>query len=107
MPLIQIRGKLMLEKTVKKTGDGAHVILPKTWVGSKVKIILLESNTNELDEIIQDKELYNLKEKEKQLILKINSYQKHKKSSIRARVPALNKKLEIVKNQIRKIEESE
>lgn len=32
------------EKTVTATGNSGHVILPKEWIGLKVKICLIESS---------------------------------------------------------------
>ncbi len=33
-----IRGEETIEKEVKPQGNGAHVIVPKAWTGSQVKI---------------------------------------------------------------------
>ena len=30
------------EKTVQKTGNSAHVMVPKAWIGKKVVAVLLE-----------------------------------------------------------------
>ena len=46
MPEIRLKGKIMIEKRVTAIGSGAHVLVPKTWIGSTVKIILLEKETN-------------------------------------------------------------
>lgn len=32
----------VLEREVKRTGNGAHVTLPSRWIGKKVKIIRLK-----------------------------------------------------------------
>ncbi len=31
-----------LEKTVTKTSNSGHIIVPKEWIGKKVKILLIE-----------------------------------------------------------------
>ncbi|ESS10919.1 MAG: hypothetical protein A07HR60_02062 [uncultured archaeon A07HR60] len=36
--LYLIRGEETVEKEVKPQGNGAHVIVPKAWTGSQVKI---------------------------------------------------------------------
>ena len=36
--LYLIRGEEIVEKEVKPQGNGAHVIVPKAWTGSQVKI---------------------------------------------------------------------
>ena len=33
-----IRGEETIEKEVKPQGNGAHVIVPKRWIGAQVKI---------------------------------------------------------------------
>ena len=33
-----IRGEETVEKEVKPQGNGAHVIIPKRWIGAQVKI---------------------------------------------------------------------
>ena len=33
-----IRGEETIEKEVKPQGNGAHVIIPKRWIGAQVKI---------------------------------------------------------------------
>ena len=33
-----IRGEETIEKEVKPQGNGAHVIVPKDWIGAQVKI---------------------------------------------------------------------
>ncbi|MCK5012741.1 MAG: DUF2080 family transposase-associated protein [Candidatus Omnitrophica bacterium] len=32
----------MIERTVKHVGNGAHVIVPKTWSDSRVAVVRLE-----------------------------------------------------------------
>lgn len=39
---IQLTGYEMMEKQVNKSGDSGRVYVPVSWVGKKVKIILLE-----------------------------------------------------------------
>lgn len=36
--LFVINGEETIEKEVKPQGNGAHVIIPKAWLGSQVKI---------------------------------------------------------------------
>ncbi len=36
--LFLIRGEETIEKEAKPQGDGAHVIVPKAWIGAQVKI---------------------------------------------------------------------
>ena len=38
---MRIRGEEVIEKEVKPHGRGAHVMVPKRWLGSKVKLIKL------------------------------------------------------------------
>ncbi|MEF8882370.1 MAG: DUF2080 family transposase-associated protein [Halapricum sp.] len=33
-----IRGEETIEKEVKPQGNGAHIIVPKRWIGAQVKI---------------------------------------------------------------------
>ena len=33
----------MIERTVKPTGNGAHVSVPKTWSDSRVAVVRLEA----------------------------------------------------------------
>ena len=33
----------MLERTVKRVGNGAHVTVPKTWSDSRVAVVRLEA----------------------------------------------------------------
>ncbi|WP_160133862.1 DUF2080 family transposase-associated protein [Halococcus salsus] len=35
----EIEGHEVVEKTVKPTGNGAHVYLPKSWVGATIKVV--------------------------------------------------------------------
>ncbi|RLI78422.1 hypothetical protein DRP05_07220 [Archaeoglobales archaeon] len=39
---IKLMGYEAIEKVVKPSGDSGRVYVPKSWVGKKVKIILLE-----------------------------------------------------------------
>jgi putative transposon-encoded protein len=39
---IELEGYEMLEKTVNKSGNSGRVYTPISWVGKRVKIILLE-----------------------------------------------------------------
>jgi len=39
---ISISGYEVREKKVTKSGNSGHVVVPPTWIGKKVKIILLE-----------------------------------------------------------------
>jgi putative transposon-encoded protein len=36
--LFLIRGEETIEKEAKPQGNGAHVIVPKDWIGARVKI---------------------------------------------------------------------
>ena len=35
----EIEGHEVLEGTVKPTGNGAHVYLPKSWIGASIKVV--------------------------------------------------------------------
>lgn len=37
---------ISLEKSVKPQGNGGMVVLPKSWIGKQVKVVLLESLQN-------------------------------------------------------------
>lgn len=37
-----IQGEEVIEKKVMKFGEGAHVIVPKIWMGKKVKVVRLD-----------------------------------------------------------------
>jgi len=39
---IEITGYQVLEKRAIKSGNGAHILVPVSWVGRRCKIILLE-----------------------------------------------------------------
>ncbi len=39
---LTISGYEVREKTVTKTGNSGHVMVPVSWVGKRVKIILLD-----------------------------------------------------------------
>jgi len=39
---IKLRGYEVIEKIVKPSGDSGRIYVPKSWVGKRVKIILLE-----------------------------------------------------------------
>lgn len=39
---VKVKGYKSVTKTVKKLGNGAMVIVPKSWLGKKAKVILLE-----------------------------------------------------------------
>ncbi|MBE8539408.1 DUF2080 family transposase-associated protein [Geoglobus acetivorans] len=41
---VKVKGYEVIEKVVKRSGDSGRVYVPKSWVGKKVKIILLEPN---------------------------------------------------------------
>ena len=43
---ISVEGYEVLEKVVKEGGNSGRVYLPKSWVGKRVKIILLEPPNN-------------------------------------------------------------
>ena len=43
-------GKEAITKEVAKTGTGAHVFVPKEWLGEEVAIIRLEQQDTEDDE---------------------------------------------------------
>jgi len=39
---ISVTGYEVREKTVTKSGNSGHVIVPPSWVGKRVKVILLD-----------------------------------------------------------------
>jgi len=39
---ITVSGYEVREKTVTRSGNSGHVLVPISWIGKKVKIILLE-----------------------------------------------------------------
>ncbi|TAJ43269.1 hypothetical protein CUJ86_11540 [Methanofollis fontis] len=39
---VTISGYEVREKTVTKTGNSGHVMVPPSWIGKRVKIILLD-----------------------------------------------------------------
>jgi len=41
---IKLRGSEIIERKVSKFGTGAHIIVPKEYVGKKVKIIMEEED---------------------------------------------------------------
>jgi len=41
---ITVEGYEVLEKVVREGGNSGRVYLPKSWIGKRVKIILLESD---------------------------------------------------------------
>ncbi|MBE8539420.1 DUF2080 family transposase-associated protein [Geoglobus acetivorans] len=41
---ITVEGYEVIEKVVKDAGNSGRVYVPKSWVGKRVKIILLEPN---------------------------------------------------------------
>lgn len=43
------------EKMVRATGNSAHVIVPKAWVGKPVKVLLLEPEDQGSDKALEDK----------------------------------------------------
>jgi len=43
-------GREALEKEAKPVGGGAHVLVPKAWLGEKVAVIRLEPQEPEEDE---------------------------------------------------------
>ena len=44
---IKIQGYQIIEKTVKSSGNSGRVYVPKGWIGRKVKVVLLESITDD------------------------------------------------------------
>jgi putative transposon-encoded protein len=38
----KIKGYGSIEKTVKPQGNGAMILVPKSWTGKRVKVILIE-----------------------------------------------------------------
>ena len=44
---ITITGYEVREKTVVKSGNSGHILVPPTWIGKRVKIILLDSLNDE------------------------------------------------------------
>lgn len=44
------KGREALEKEAKPVGGGAHVLVPKDWIGEKVAVIRLEQQETEEDE---------------------------------------------------------
>lgn len=45
----------VVNKTVRATGNSAHVLVPKAWVGKEVKVILLEPEDTGSDKTLQEK----------------------------------------------------
>ena len=43
---ISVTGYEAREKVVTKSGNSGHIIVPPTWVGKRVKIILLDPIEN-------------------------------------------------------------
>jgi len=41
-PLEPIKGYEMIERKAGKSGNGGYLYVPKTWVGKKVRAVLLE-----------------------------------------------------------------
>jgi putative transposon-encoded protein len=39
---IKTKGYAVIQKTVKPSGNGAMVYIPKEWIGKRVKIILID-----------------------------------------------------------------
>jgi len=48
---IEITGYQVLEKRAIKSGNGAHILVPVSWVGRRCKIILLEDADLPLPEL--------------------------------------------------------
>lgn len=44
---IELNGKAMIEKSVKKSGNSGRVYVPVSWIGKKVKVVLLEDDDEE------------------------------------------------------------
>jgi putative transposon-encoded protein len=44
---ISVEGYEVIEKVVKEGGNSGRIYVPKSWIGKKVKIILLEPLENE------------------------------------------------------------
>lgn len=44
---IELNGKAMIEKSVKKSGNSGRVYVPVSWIGKKVKVVLLEEDDEE------------------------------------------------------------
>ena len=40
--VIEFRAEEIIDGKVARFGNGAHVLVPKAWIGSKVKIIRLK-----------------------------------------------------------------
>lgn len=47
-------GREALEKEAKKVGSGAHVLVPKAWLGEKVAVIRLEQQETDEGERTED-----------------------------------------------------
>ncbi|QSG08148.1 DUF2080 family transposase-associated protein [Halapricum desulfuricans] len=45
--LFLIRGEETIEKEVKPQGNGAHIIVPKDWIGAQVKITRISDPDDE------------------------------------------------------------
>jgi len=43
---VKVQGYQIIEKPVKSSGNSGRVYVPKSWVGKKVKVVLLESLTD-------------------------------------------------------------
>lgn len=39
---VTVEGYEVLEKVVKNAGNSGRIYLPKSWIGKKVKVVLLE-----------------------------------------------------------------
>ncbi|TSA57633.1 DUF2080 family transposase-associated protein [bacterium] len=44
---VKIQGYQIIEKTVKSSGNSGRIYVPKGWVGKRVKVVLLETVTEE------------------------------------------------------------
>jgi|Deesub1362B_J571_1020462.scaffolds.fasta_scaffold00216_4 putative transposon-encoded protein len=44
-----LQGEEVVEREVKRIGNSAHVMLPRSWIGAKVKVIRLKKDTQAED----------------------------------------------------------
>jgi len=47
MDRYEVEGHEVLETEAKRSGNGAHVYVPKTWVGATVKVVRVTDPSND------------------------------------------------------------
>lgn len=47
--VFEVEAEELIDGVVRRTGNGACVYVPKTWLGDKVKVIRLKKETNLAD----------------------------------------------------------